>query len=218
MTTSPVGAALSRLRTLLDPADAKTTDRELLERFVTCREHAAFSELVRRHGPMVLGVCRRVPGDAHAAEDAFQAVFLVLVRRARAVNWRESLGGWLHGAARRVALRAMAQRGRGLDAARVPLPSTPPDPSEEAEKRAGRRRRWPATSTPCGSSPVPPRRTGTDPWRGCNRATTSEAGPSTSGAGSARTPGPGPSPGRRGTARRWRAARSCSTWSRAWAT
>src|SRR5262249_18369244 len=61
------------------------------------------------HGPMVLGVCRRVLGDAHAAEDCFQATFLVLLRRAASLQNRQPLGGWLHGVARRIALRARAQ-------------------------------------------------------------------------------------------------------------
>jgi RNA polymerase sigma factor (sigma-70 family) len=141
MANSPLGTVLNRLRTILEPADVDATDRELLHRFVAQREEAAFSELVRRHGPMVLGVCRRLLGDAHAAEDAFQATFLVLVRRARAVPWRESLGGWLHGAAWRVALRAK-KVGAASRAGLVRLGSPQlhsPDPSEEAAARELRR-------------------------------------------------------------------------------
>jgi RNA polymerase sigma factor (sigma-70 family) len=143
MANSPLGAVLSRLRTMLEPADADTTDRELLHRFTMRHEEAAFAELVRRHGPMVLGVCRRVLGDAHGAEDAFQATFLVLVRRARAVRWRESLGGWLHGTAWRVALRARRAAGvsRLMDGstARSRRPLAEGDPSEEAAARELRR-------------------------------------------------------------------------------
>ncbi len=86
------------------------SDGQLLERFVASDSAAgsAFDVLVARHGPMVLGVCRRILRDAHAAEDAFQVTFLVLARRAAAIRQGESLGPWLHGVARRAALRARA--------------------------------------------------------------------------------------------------------------
>jgi RNA polymerase sigma factor (sigma-70 family) len=86
------------------------SDAELIERFLTPETagEAAFEILLGRHGPMVLGVCRRILGDDHAADDAFQATFLVLVRRASVIRRRESLGPWLHGVARSVALRAKA--------------------------------------------------------------------------------------------------------------
>ena len=82
------------------------TDRELVRAFAATRDEAAFAEIVRRHGPMVLAVCRRVLTDAPEADDAFQAVFLVLARRAGAVGRPERLGGWLHGVAVRCARRA----------------------------------------------------------------------------------------------------------------
>src|SRR5262245_105361 len=84
-------------------------DAQLLARFVTGHDEEAFEALVRRHGPMVLGVCRRLLGDAHAAEDAFQATFLVLVRRAVTLDRPELLGNWLHGVAARVAREARAR-------------------------------------------------------------------------------------------------------------
>jgi RNA polymerase sigma factor (sigma-70 family) len=84
-------------------------DGQLLERFCAAHEEAAFTLLVQRHGPMVFAVCRRNLCNLHDAEDAFQATFLVLVRKARSIRKRESLASWLHGVARRIALRAGAQ-------------------------------------------------------------------------------------------------------------
>jgi RNA polymerase sigma factor (sigma-70 family) len=88
------------------------TDGQLLECFVTHRDEAAFEALVRLHGPMVLGVCRRVLGNVHDAEDAFQATFLVLVRKAASIGQRELLGNWLYGVAYRTALDARAATSR----------------------------------------------------------------------------------------------------------
>jgi RNA polymerase sigma factor (sigma-70 family) len=88
------------------------SEGQLLGRFVAGRDEGAFATLVSRHGPMVLGVCRRVLGAESDAEDASQATFLVLVRRAGMLREAESLGPWLHGVARRVASRARADRAR----------------------------------------------------------------------------------------------------------
>jgi RNA polymerase sigma factor (sigma-70 family) len=85
------------------------TEGMLLNRFIAHRDEAAFAALVARHGPMVLGVCRRILADEHEVEDAFQATFLVLVRRAPAIRDGELVGNWLHGVAHRVAVRARAQ-------------------------------------------------------------------------------------------------------------
>ena len=87
-------------------------DAALLGRFLADRDEAVFRLLLSRHGPMVLGVCRRVVGDPHAAEDAFQAVFLVLARRAAVVRPREQVGNFLYGVAYRTALKARAVRAR----------------------------------------------------------------------------------------------------------
>jgi RNA polymerase sigma factor (sigma-70 family) len=85
-------------------------DVGLVERFLTRRDQSAFELLVWRHGAMVLGVCRRVLGDAHEAEDAFQATFLVLAKKAASAARHRSVGGWLYTVAFRVALRARARR------------------------------------------------------------------------------------------------------------
>src|SRR5262249_42258219 len=126
-------------------APGQLGDAELLGRFVAGRRdeaaEAAFAALVDRHGPMVLGVCRRVLGDRHEGADAFQATFLVLARKAGAIARREQLANWLHGVASRTALdaRARADRRRARErkasiAADVVI--SPDDGPEGAELRA----------------------------------------------------------------------------------
>jgi RNA polymerase sigma factor (sigma-70 family) len=102
-------------------AESGPSDGQLLEWFVARRDQAAFEALVRRHGPMVQGVCRRVAGDFHDADDAFQATFLVLARRAASVEPRERVGCWLYGVAYRTALKARASGARRRGRER-PLP------------------------------------------------------------------------------------------------
>jgi RNA polymerase sigma factor (sigma-70 family) len=87
-------------------ASSDRSDGELLMRFLRERDEAAFAELVSRLGPMVLGTCRRIVRDAHLAEDAFQAAFVVLARRASDVRLRDGVRGWMYGVAVRTALRA----------------------------------------------------------------------------------------------------------------
>ncbi len=115
-------------------ADDPRTDAHLVAAFLKSTDQAAFAELVRRHGPAVLGVCRRFLGATPDAEDAFQATFLVLVNRARGTEWRESLGPWLYGVAFRVARRARSTRAKRLANERqVPAMSDQPVPSSEPD-------------------------------------------------------------------------------------
>jgi RNA polymerase sigma factor (sigma-70 family) len=88
------------------------SDLTLLERFVSDREEAAFVALVKRHGPRVQGTCRRVLRNEHDVEEVFQATFLLLARKAAAIAWRESVGGWLCAVAHRLALSARADASR----------------------------------------------------------------------------------------------------------
>src|SRR5690242_4978163 len=110
MTGTRADVVLRHLRDLAAAESAgRLPDRQLLERFAAAHEEAAFAALVRRHGPLVLGVCRRVLHDPHDAEDAFQATFLALARQAATVARRASLGAWLYQVAFRTALRARKQ-------------------------------------------------------------------------------------------------------------
>jgi RNA polymerase sigma factor (sigma-70 family) len=106
MTTTQQGEVLQHLRSAVLLRDgAGLTDAQLLGRFVEDRDQAAFAALVKRHGPMVWGACRRLLGH-HDAEDAFQAAFLVLFRKAASVRPREMLASWLYGVAHQAALHA----------------------------------------------------------------------------------------------------------------
>ncbi len=94
---------------------AALSETQLLERFLSRGDGAAFEAILARHGPMVLGVCRRILDDPHDVDDAFQTTFLILVKNARSIRGRDALGPWLHGVARRVAVRARVNaRRRGL--------------------------------------------------------------------------------------------------------
>jgi RNA polymerase sigma factor (sigma-70 family) len=133
MVTSQISEVISHLRrTVLLCDGAGLTDGQLLEGFISRRDEAALAALVKRHGPMVWGVCRRILRNYHDAEDAFQATFLVLVRKAASVASRELLANWLYGVAHQTALNARAtaanRRRRERQVIEMPEPvTTEPD-------------------------------------------------------------------------------------------
>src|SRR5262245_17565888 len=116
-------------RVVEDPQVRELPDQDLLQRFQSQHDEAAFHTLLRRHGPMVLDVCRGVLGDGPGAEDAFQATFLVLAQKAGSIRKVAALGSWLHGVAHRTALKARAQSAvRRKHEARAPVrPTSPAD-------------------------------------------------------------------------------------------
>jgi RNA polymerase sigma factor (sigma-70 family) len=107
-----LGGIIRYLRRVTEAGAEGTSDGQLLQRFAAQRDEAAFVTLVDRHGPMVLGVCRRVLRDPHDAEDAFQATFLVLAHKARSIGRPQAVASWLFSTARRTALRARFRKDR----------------------------------------------------------------------------------------------------------
>ncbi|HMC64674.1 MAG TPA: sigma-70 family RNA polymerase sigma factor [Gemmataceae bacterium] len=132
MAKRPLANVLRHIRSLALTRDAANTeDARLLERFIRDRDEAAFEALLRRHGPMVLGVCRRLLSNPCDVEDAFQVTFLVLVRKARSMRRRDLLAQWLYGVAYRTALKARSQATRRQVCERsVAVPDEPADSNE----------------------------------------------------------------------------------------
>ncbi len=126
MATSPMSGVIQHLRRVLRDG-AGLTDGQLLEDYISRRDEAAIAALVRRHEKMVWGVCCRVLRNHHDAEDAFQATFLVLVRRASSIASRELLANWLYGVAHQTALKARAtaakRKGRERQVKEMPEPA-----------------------------------------------------------------------------------------------
>jgi RNA polymerase sigma factor (sigma-70 family) len=113
MPSYPLGLVMHHLRRWAGAQEVRDqSDEALVERFAESRDEAGFEALLRRHGPMVLAVCRRVLGNHADAEDAFQATFVILARKAGAIRKRSSVGSWLHGIALRVSLGARRARTR----------------------------------------------------------------------------------------------------------
>ncbi|WP_422924006.1 sigma-70 family RNA polymerase sigma factor [Singulisphaera sp. PoT] len=140
-----LGIALRQIgRLWSDGAVAGYSDAQLLERFVASHDASAFEALVARHGPMVLSACRGVLKDPNDAEDAFQAAFLILVKKSGSLRGPVALGPWLHQVAFRVALRANASAARrrdcerkaGLLAGSLPVASPAVDPATDESMRA----------------------------------------------------------------------------------
>src|SRR5262245_37175410 len=132
MSSDRRNSILEHLRQVMASSQAsEASDRGLVDLFVAGHDGAAFSALVQRHGPMVLNLCRRVLRHDQDAEDAFQATFLVLARKAGGLRCGESVGSWLYGVAYRTALKARtAQARRRTREAAAPV-RPPADPLAE---------------------------------------------------------------------------------------
>src|SRR5262245_52107123 len=128
MSSARVGAVLRLVRKLAAGDGPELPDDQLLDRFAARRDEAAFAVLLRRHGPMVLSVCRSVLHDLHDAEDAFQAAFVLLAQKAGSIHSRETVSGWLYRVAYHLAVRARADaaRRRDIEKRAVAMPSADP--------------------------------------------------------------------------------------------
>jgi RNA polymerase sigma factor (sigma-70 family) len=126
---------LPRLRELVSRPDERAPDRDLLRRFLAERDETAFAELVRRHGPMLVRVCRRVLHNGHDAEDVCQAAFLILAQKATALRGRDSIAGWLFQTAYRLSLKARSTAHRRTHHEAQARPAAPPDPVAELHVR-----------------------------------------------------------------------------------
>ena len=136
MADQPLAPVIRYLRKLTAPkGNIDATDAELLARFAAHREEEAFTALVHRYGPMVLAVCRRIVRDAHAAEDAFQATFLVLARKAGSLTQPELLGPWLYGVASRTARKAKIEMARRNSHERHAVRVQEVEPDDECERQ-----------------------------------------------------------------------------------
>src|SRR2546421_12528036 len=114
MATPPLDSVIHYLHKSLGSGSASRSDGDLLARFTVDRDPAAFAELVRRYEAMVMNVCRSLLGNGADADDAFQATFFVLARKARNIRKRDSIGSWLHGVAHRLSQQMLSKRSTRL--------------------------------------------------------------------------------------------------------
>src|SRR5580704_7490144 len=136
MAKQPLNGVLQHLHKMAAvQAYRELSDPDLLERFIGARDEAAFTVLIDRHGPMVLGVCRRALPSFHDAEDACQATFLVLARKASSVRKKTSLSSWLYGVACRVAANLKRDHARRKARERARTAPAPKDPAAEVSWR-----------------------------------------------------------------------------------
>jgi RNA polymerase sigma factor (sigma-70 family) len=138
MPSGQLNPVIRYLRRLSGSLLGETADEQLLQRFVTQKDETAFEALVRKYGPMVLGVCRRILNNPHDAEDAFQATFLVLVRKAASLSTPQLLANWLYGVAYRTALKARTAAAQRLfhEQQAMSIQAEPPANESSDELRA----------------------------------------------------------------------------------
>ena len=136
MAETPLASIVRHIHRLAArPVAHDASDAHLLQQYVTRRDADAFAELTRRHGPLVWRVCRRLLPQTHLAEEAYQAVFLVLARRAAKIRKPAALSSWLYAVAYRIARQARADLLREQTRPREPVATTVPDPASEAAWR-----------------------------------------------------------------------------------
>jgi RNA polymerase sigma factor (sigma-70 family) len=135
MATGRLRTLVTHLQKVVGPSDDQTPDRELLKRFSGERDEHAFAEVVRRHGPMLLRLCRRVLHSGHDAEDVCQAAFLLLAQKATSIRWRDSVAGWLFRTTYHLSLKARASADRRTRHEAQVRPIPPSDPVAELSVR-----------------------------------------------------------------------------------
>jgi RNA polymerase sigma factor (sigma-70 family) len=135
MAGKEANAVVRYIRRMAASGADRVEDWKLLDRFVTHRDEAAFEALLQRYGPLVWGMCRRILQSRDDADDAFQATFLVLVRKAASIGRRDQVGPWLYGVAYRIAVRARANAVKRRCHERQAPKNTPADPMTESDWR-----------------------------------------------------------------------------------